>query len=110
MMKSIVTITISLAATLTALPAAEPNALWDKHCASCHGKDGSGKTKMGQKAGAKDYRDPKVQAELQDDKALKAVKEGLSEGGKEKMKPFKDKLSDDEIKALIGKLKAFGKK
>lgn len=109
-MKRTVSITIVLAATGAAIGAAEPNALWDQHCAACHGKDGSGKTKMGQKVGAKDYRDPKAQAELQDDKALKAVKEGLTEGGKEKMKPFKDKLSDDQIKALIGRMKEFGKK
>jgi len=109
-MKKTISIMIGIAALATTISAADVNALWEKHCASCHGKDGSGKTKMGQKAGAKDYRDPKVQAELQDEKALKAVKDGTSEGGKEKMKPFKDKLSDDEIKALIGKIKEFGKK
>lgn len=108
-MKTVATL-LTLASTIVAIHAADVNALYDKHCAACHGKDGSGKTKMGQKAGAKDYRDPKVQAELQDEKALKAVKDGFSDGGKEKMKPFKEKLSDDEIKALIGKMKGFGKK
>ncbi|HEY6167497.1 MAG TPA: cytochrome c [Verrucomicrobiae bacterium] len=105
-----IAITLTLAATVAAIYAADVNGLWDQHCVSCHGKDGSGKTKMGQKSGVKDYRDPKVQAELKDDTALKAVKEGITENGKEKMKPFKDKLSDDEIKALIGRLKEFGKK
>jgi mono/diheme cytochrome c family protein len=108
-MKTVATL-LTLASTIAALHAADVNALYDKHCVSCHAKDGSGKTKMGQKAGAKDYRDAKVQAELKDDVALKNVKEGMSEGGKEKMKPFKDKLSDDEIKALLGKIKEFGKK
>lgn len=101
---------MALAATVTAISAADVNALYDKHCASCHGKDGSGKTKMGQKSGVKDYRDPKLQAELKDEVALKNIKEGMTENGKEKMKPFKDKLSDDEIKALIGKIREFGKK
>lgn len=102
--------TLILSATFAATQAADVNALYDKHCTSCHGKDGGGKTRMGQKSGAKDYRDPKIQAELKDDVALKNVREGMSENGKEKMKPFKDKLSDDEIKVLIGKMKEFGKK
>ena len=90
--------------------AADVIPLWDKHCVSCHAKDGSDNTRMGQKSGVKDYRDPKVQAELNDEKSLKLVKEGLTENGKERMKPFKDKLTDDEIKALIAHLKTFGKK
>jgi len=109
MMRTI-SITLTLTATVAAIHAADVNALWDQHCASCHGKDGGGKTKMGQKVGTKDYRDPKVRAELQEEKSFKAVKDGVTESGKEKMKPFKDKLSDDEIKALIGKMKEFGKK
>jgi len=105
-----IAITLTLTVTAAAIYAADVNGLWDQHCTSCHAKDGSGNTKMGKKSGAKDYRDPKVQAEMKDDKSLTAVKEGISENGKEKMKPFKDKLSDDEIKALIGHLKEFGKK
>ena len=101
---------LTLVSTIAALHAADVNAVYDKHCASCHGKDGTGKTKMGQKSGVKDYTDPKVQAELKEDVALKHIKEGMSENGKEKMKPFKDKLSDDEIKAAFGKIQGFGKK
>ena len=33
----------------------DPAALWGQHCASCHGKDGSGNTTMGKKLGVKDY-------------------------------------------------------
>ena len=102
-------IMLTLASTIAAIHAADVNGLYDKHCASCHGKDGSGKTKMGQKSGVKDYRDPKMQAELKEDVALKQIKEGMSENGKEKMKPFKDKLSDDEIKALVAHIRSFKK-
>ncbi len=35
--------------------AADGAALWSQHCASCHGKDGSGNTTMGKKLGVKDY-------------------------------------------------------
>jgi cytochrome c553 len=76
---------------------------WNKHCASCHAKDGSGNTKMGKKLNVKDYRDAKAQESFTDDAAFKAVKEGTKDAaGKETMKPFAEKLSDDEIKALIG--------
>ena len=39
---------------------------FESNCAKCHGTDGKGQTKMGQKLGAKDYTDAKVQAALTD--------------------------------------------
>ena len=54
--------------------------------------------------------DPKVQAELSDEKSLKTVKDGITENGKERMKPYQDKLTDDEIKGLIAHIRAFEKK
>jgi len=83
------------------LNAAEPREIWDKHCASCHGKDGKGETKMGKKLEVRDYTDPKVQEAIKDDKAIQAIKDGITEKGKEKMKPFKDKVSDEETKELL---------
>jgi cytochrome c553 len=75
---------------------------WNKHCASCHAKDGSGNTKMGKKLNVKDYRDAKAQESFTDEAAFKAIKEGTKDAaGKETMKPFAEKLTDDEIKALI---------
>ena len=71
------------------------------HCAKCHGADGKGQTKMGQKLGVKDFTDAKVQADMKDDAVTKAIKEGLKDAdGKTLMKPF-DTLSDDEVKALV---------
>ena len=52
-----------LPATTTTM-AASAATNYSKKCASCHGKDGSGKTKMGKKSGARDYRDAKVQGLL----------------------------------------------
>ena len=83
--------------------------LWEKNCVSCHGKDGKGETKMGKKAGVKDYTDAKVQAEMQHDKAVKTIKEGIKEKGKEVMKPFGEKLTDEEIKGLIAHMRSFKK-
>jgi mono/diheme cytochrome c family protein len=108
MKKNILALILFVAAGMS-VSAAEVRENWDKHCASCHGKDGKGQTKMGQKAGAKDYTDAKVQAELKDDQAFKSIKEGITEKGKEKMKPFGDKLTDDEIKALVAYVRTFKK-
>jgi len=58
------------------------------------------------KAGVKDYTDAKVQAEIKDDAAFKAIKEGIQDGDKIKMKPAEG-LSDSEIKALIAYMRAF---
>ncbi len=106
-MKAIVTIAISL---LIAVPisvrAADGAANYAKHCAACHGKDGTGNTVQGKKVGAKDYT--KDQS-FSDGAAFKAIKEGVTEGGKEKMKAFGEKLSDDEIKALVAYVRAFKK-
>ena len=89
-----------LAATLST-KGAEAKENWATLCAKCHGAEGKGDTKMGQKLGAKDFTDAKVQAEIKDDAAFKAMKEGLkSADDKTLMKPF-DTLSDDEIKALV---------
>ena len=89
-----------LAATLSS-KGAEAKENWDRLCVKCHGAEGKGDTKMGVKLGCKDFTDAKVQADLKDDAAFKALKEGLkSSDDKTLMKPF-EQLSDDEIKALV---------
>jgi len=91
------------------LMAADAAANYKAHCAKCHGADGAGKTKMGQKAGCKDYTNADVQAKLNDDHAFKSLKQGMKEGDKELMAAFGEKLSDDEIKALIAYMRTFKK-
>src|SRR5262245_11886696 len=95
----------------TALSAfgADAKAAYEKDCVKCHGADGKGQTKMGQKLGIKDYTDAKVQAELKDDAAFKAIKEGLKDkDGKVLMKPLEG-ASDDEIKALVAYIRSLKK-
>ncbi len=88
---------------------ADPKETFEKTCAKCHGADGAGQTKMGQKLGCRDYTDAKVQATLKDDEAFKALKEGLTNAdGKALMKPVAD-LSDDDIKALVAYVRTFKK-
>src|SRR5579872_2901199 len=81
-----------LMAGAVSLRAAEAKENWAKNCAKCHGEDGKGKTKMGEKLGVKDYTDAKVQAELKDPEMTKAIKEGVKDkdSDKVKMKGFTD--------------------
>jgi len=61
------------------------------------------------KLAVRDYSDAKVQADLKDADAIKALKEGLKDAdGKVQMKAFSD-LSDDDIKALVAYMRTFKK-
>jgi cytochrome c553 len=109
-MKKLLTIAIAAfgMAALSA-SAADGKALYEQDCAKCHGADGKGATKMGQKLGCKDYTDAKVQAELKDEAATKAIKEGLKDkDGKVLMKPA-EAASADDVKALVAYMRSFKK-
>ena len=82
---------------------------WSQHCASCHGKDGKGDTVMGKKLGVKGYHDAKVQAAFSDAEMERAIKEGVKTNGKETIKPFGNKLSNADIKALVAYIRSFKK-
>jgi mono/diheme cytochrome c family protein len=109
-MKKSLLVLFSLAALTTLAQAADVAANWDANCNSCHGKDGKGATKAGRMAGAKDFTDAAYQKSFTDEKAFEGVKNGIKDDkGKEKMKSFADKLTDDEIKALVAQVRTFGK-
>jgi cytochrome c553 len=110
-MNKTITVAVAVAACTTmAAPARadDAKALYEKECAKCHGADGKGDTKMGRKLGVKDYTDPNVQADLKDDAAFKAIKEGLKKDDKTLMKPAEG-LSDDQIKSLVEYMRTFKK-
>jgi cytochrome c553 len=110
-MKKLIVFSLALViAGAVSARAADAKELWAKNCAKCHGEDGKGKTKMGEKLGVKDYTDPKVQADLKDAEMAKAIKDGVKEkdSDKVKMKGFPD-LSDDEVKSLVAYIRAFKK-
>jgi cytochrome c553 len=100
--------TLALAATTAALSAADANENWDKNCKKCHGDDGTGQTAMGKKLELKDFTDAKYQDTFKDADAIKAIKEGIKDGDKTKMKAAEG-LTDDEIKALVAKVRSFKK-
>jgi len=84
-----------------AASAADAKENWDKQCAKCHGPDGKGQTKMGQKLGIKDLTDAKIQGDLKDEVAFKSIKEGVKDkDGKQLMKAAEG-LSDNDINALV---------
>ena len=81
--------------------AADAAANWNQLCASCHGKDGSGNTTMGKKLGLKDYS---KQQGFSDAEATNIIK-----NGKGKMKAYKGKLSDADVKALVAYVRSLKK-
>ena len=81
--------------------AADAKENWTKYCTQCHGPDGTANTPMGKKLNAKNLTDAKVQSGFTDAQAATSIKDGVKENGKVTMKAFGDKLSDDEVQALV---------
>ena len=96
------------AAMIVSASAADVKENWEKSCAKCHGPDGKGDTKMGKKLEIKDFTDAKYQDSLKDDAMLKAIKEGVKDGDKTRMKAAEG-LSDEEMKALVAYVRKFKK-
>ena len=86
--------------------AGDAKANWDRHCKKCHAEDGSGSTKMGQKLELKDYTKAESLAELSDEDLFKMTRDGV-EGTK--MAGYGEKLSDEEITALVAYMRAMAK-
>lgn len=73
---------------------ADGQALYDKKCGMCHGKDGVAK-KMGE--GSANLNDPEWQKANSVEAIIKVTTEGIADS---KMPGYADKLSADEIKAI----------
>ena len=108
MKKTLIVALTIMASSLFSSHAADVKELWEKNCVKCHGADGKGDTKMGKKAGVKDLTDAKFQAEVTDEKAFKAIKEGVKDGDKTKMKPAEG-VTDDDIKGLVAHFRTLKK-
>lgn len=106
--KTTVLTLLATLALLAAATAAEPKENWEKTCTKCHGTDGKGQTKIGKMLGIKDFTDAQYQDSIKEADMTKAIKEGIKDGEKTKMKAAEG-LSDDEVKALVTYVRAFKK-
>jgi cytochrome c553 len=82
--------------------------IWNSKCKACHGEDGRAQTKTGKKEKIPDMTTPKWQGHISDSEIKKTITEGSDENPK--MKPFKDKLSEQEIDSLVKHVRGFAKK
>jgi cytochrome c553 len=97
MKKFALVLTLSLSA---AAYAEETSAdIWKAKCKGCHGEDGKAKTKMGEKEKIPDITTAAWQKNHSDEK----INDYITNGSKEnpKMKPFKDKLTPEQIDGLV---------
>ncbi|MDN3513816.1 MAG: cytochrome c [Candidatus Brocadia sp.] len=83
----------------------DANKLYITHCKTCHGEDGH-PTDLGLGLGAREFADPAWQAKTTDERII----DQITNGTPEKMMPFKEKLTTEEIKALVPVIRSFRKK
>ncbi|HLP01341.1 MAG TPA: cytochrome c [Opitutaceae bacterium] len=101
---------ISVFGLAASLGAATPQENWDLHCAKCHAADGSGNTKIGQKLKLKDYSKKDAQKAFTDEEALTVIRDGKKDAaGKMTMNPYAEKLSPEEMQALVGFVRGLAK-
>jgi mono/diheme cytochrome c family protein len=91
--------------TAPALCAADDAAsLFKAKCAACHAADGSGNTPTGKAMATPDLRSPDVQKQT-DAQLIDATTNGKGK----KMPAYKGKLTDDQIKQLVGYIRELAK-
>jgi len=73
-------------------------------CASCHGKDGRGKTLKGKLSHARDLTSSEWQNDVTDERIFNSIS-----NGKGKMPSFKKKLTDAQIEELVAYVRHFKK-
>ncbi|MFT3829952.1 MAG: cytochrome c [Opitutaceae bacterium] len=107
---STVLLGFSLCGLVASLGAATPQENWDLHCAKCHAADGSGNTKIGQKLKLKDYSKKEAQQAFTDEEALAVIRDGKKDAaGKMAMNPYAEKLSAEEMQALVAFVRTLAK-
>jgi mono/diheme cytochrome c family protein len=106
-------IAIMLGALAGSMYVGEPRARADEaaiartfkaRCGGCHGPDGKGKTKQGEKMKIGDMTSAVFKKEMTPDKMKAAILDGFTrdkEGVKQEMKGLRGKIPDDQLDELI---------
>jgi mono/diheme cytochrome c family protein len=84
-----------------------PAELWKARCKSCHGEDGRAQTRMGQKEAIADMTQPAWQQSISNEDIRKVIAEGSPRNAR--MKPFKEKLTPEQIESLTTYIRALKK-
>jgi mono/diheme cytochrome c family protein len=84
----------------------DSKSIYDKKCKTCHGATGNADTKIGKENDIPDWTVAGWKAKWPEAKVIDIVKNGKSGT---KMKPFKDKLTEDEIVAVSKYSRTLGK-
>jgi mono/diheme cytochrome c family protein len=82
----------------------QTKALFDERCARCHGRDGRGRTTLGEMLEPPDFTKVEWQKGASDDRMRSSIKDGRGE-----MPGFARKLSRREIAALVAYVRGFAK-
>ncbi len=95
-------------AAVAAAPGSEASVeeVYAKRCIFCHAEDGTGHTKKGKQLRVPDFTSAKWQKHTDDDEIIDIVENG---NPKRKMPAFKDKLTEEQIYALVPFLRSFAK-
>jgi cytochrome c6 len=88
-----------------ALQAQDAGALYKTKCSACHAADGSGSGAMGKQLGVTDLRSDDVQKQTD-----AQLTDSVTNGKGKKMPAYKGKLTDDQIKGLVGYIRELAKK
>jgi cytochrome c6 len=91
--------------TPSASAADDVAAVFKAKCAACHAADGSGNSATGKALATPDLRSDEVQKQT-DAQLIDSVTNGKGK----KMPAYKGKLTDDQIKQLVGYIRELGKK
>jgi cytochrome c6 len=91
--------------TPSARAADDAAAVFKAKCAACHAADGSGNSATGKALATPDLRSDEVQKQT-DAQLIDSVTNGKGK----KMPAYKGKLTDDQIKQLVGYIRELGKK
>lgn len=103
--RAVLLLAAAIFASAASARAQDAPALFKARCSVCHGSDGSGNSSMGKTLGVPDLHSDAVQKQS-DVQLIDAIANGVGK----KMPAFKDKLTDVQIKSLVGYIRELVRK